>query len=492
MSQYLDVLVVEGFDTWETVLDITESDLNSLNVKLGHRRKLQRAIAESRGQSADRPLPLSLGKGTSIDGSYRSDDSATEGKGRNADPSAAQSTTGTSTKRKYRRHPKPDEHAPERPPSAYVIFSNHVRETLKGQELSFTEIAKVVGERWQVLPADRREECERQANTAKEKYYAELAEYKKTSEFEAYQKYLEDFKIKHAAPQKGTIPGINRNKPRNSWVTGVVEGKRSKLETDTSVSTRSSSHEQGDRSFSNRRISSAHSDPFAISSHISESSPPVGPARLPSAPSFPSESTSPATHPLSRLNSPRMGDQYSPLSASPRSATLHKEGSYEFQPSSLGRDSRSDPSLPHLSPGYGFPAQPASSTPPSALISSHYQTAPIDLPSRRPFREPARLPPLTHEDTTISSDGGYSNPPSYPQSSILPVIDAAKSSRMLPQPVPSISATPSPLDRPLPPMATSHQLPPDYRATSSLAALLRASEMARVADDEAMEKEEIP
>lgn len=58
LSQYLDVLVAEGFDTWETVLDITEPDLyvnimlslvtlahnlrNSLNVKLGHRRVSRR------------------------------------------------------------------------------------------------------------------------------------------------------------------------------------------------------------------------------------------------------------------------------------------------------------------------------------------------------------------------------------------------------------------------------------------------------------------
>ena len=33
-------------------------------------------------------------------------------------------STQPSGKRKYRRHPKPDENAPERPPSAYVIFSN--------------------------------------------------------------------------------------------------------------------------------------------------------------------------------------------------------------------------------------------------------------------------------------------------------------------------------------------------------------------------------
>ncbi|KAL1595857.1 hypothetical protein SLS60_009547 [Paraconiothyrium brasiliense] len=201
LSQYLEALVSEGFDTWETVLDITESDLGSLNVKLGHRRKLQRAIAETRRQSSTRPLPIALEHAGSVDGSYRSDDSATESKARQGEAS----TTGVtpSAKRKYRRHPKPDEHAPERPPSAYVIFSNQVRETLKGQDLSFTEIAKIVGERWQVLPADSREACERQANSAKEKYYAELAEYKKTSEYELYQKYLEEFKAKHAAPPKG-------------------------------------------------------------------------------------------------------------------------------------------------------------------------------------------------------------------------------------------------------------------------------------------------
>lgn len=28
LSQYLDVFVDQGFDTWETILDITESDLS--------------------------------------------------------------------------------------------------------------------------------------------------------------------------------------------------------------------------------------------------------------------------------------------------------------------------------------------------------------------------------------------------------------------------------------------------------------------------------
>ncbi|KAJ4380273.1 hypothetical protein N0V86_004583 [Didymella sp. IMI 355093] len=100
LAQYSEVFATEGFDTWETVLDITESDLSHLNVKLGHRRKLQRAIAESRGQSSDRPLAIAPARGASAEGSYRSDDSANEAKAK------GEGNPGTSTKRKYRRHPK--------------------------------------------------------------------------------------------------------------------------------------------------------------------------------------------------------------------------------------------------------------------------------------------------------------------------------------------------------------------------------------------------
>ncbi|KAF2644297.1 hypothetical protein P280DRAFT_547097 [Massarina eburnea CBS 473.64] len=493
LSQYLDSFTAEGFESWEIVLDITESDLSSLNVKLGHRRKLQRAIAEFRGQSSERPLPIGLNKAGSVDGSYRSgDESGVESRIKNE--SAAVGPT-TSTKRKYRRHPKPDEHAPERPPSAYVIFSNQVRETLKGQELSFTEIAKVVGERWQVLPADEREACERQANGAKEKYYSMLAEYKKTPQFEAYQRYLEDFKAKHAAPQK--------------------EGKRSKLETETTTSTQSSGQELIPQQPGPpvRRVSTVQDQ--QPGHYRSESSPPVGPQRLPSGPSHPSKSNSPAGHSLSGFNSPRMSEHYSPISTSPRSATLHKEGSFESYPSAVARDARghSDNSLPYASSAYG-PTQHQSSsstTPPIAGYSTHYQ--PVELPSRRSMRDMPPLPPLSREDTTLSSDSGgqgqgqgqgqqsgynrsYSNTPH----TMLPVLDVPKNMRMLPAPVPSMGATPSLLDRPLQPVANPPQPhmqtqqphvlqhpPAEYRTNASLAALLRAGELARVADDEEMD-----
>jgi len=72
-------------------------------------------------------------------------------------------------------------------------------------------------------------------------------------------------------------------------------------------------------------------------------------------------------------------------------------------------------------------------------------------------------------------------------------LDSVKTLRTLPQPVPNIGPSPSPLDRP--PPALLPQMPPqqqDYRTRGALAALLRAGELARVADEEAMEMEEGP
>ncbi|KAI1108403.1 hypothetical protein F5Y14DRAFT_457060 [Nemania sp. NC0429] len=190
IPQYLSLFVDQGFDSWETLLDITESDLDALGVKLGHRRKLQRRIANYRGVAPD--ASLASATRTSIeDARYdatRGDVGRSDGKIGLAAP-----------KRKYRRHPKADEHAPERPPSAYVLFSNKMREDLKGQNLTFTEIAKLVGENWQNLGRAEKAPYERQANEAKEAYNHDLAEYKKTSECKKYNEYLREFRKRQAA-----------------------------------------------------------------------------------------------------------------------------------------------------------------------------------------------------------------------------------------------------------------------------------------------------
>ncbi|KAL2127342.1 hypothetical protein VTI74DRAFT_10888 [Chaetomium olivicolor] len=196
ITQYLDAFLEQGFDTWETILDITESDLDALGVKLGHRRKLQRRIANSRGIAPD----VSLVSPTQSN--------AEEAKGQDAAKpesprlEAREAVGAIVTKRKYRRHPKPDENAPERPPSAYVLFSNKMREELKGRNLSFTEIAKLVGENWQNLTQAEKEPFESQAQAIKDKYLSDLAEYKKTPEYRKYMAYLQEFKAKHASPSQ--------------------------------------------------------------------------------------------------------------------------------------------------------------------------------------------------------------------------------------------------------------------------------------------------
>ncbi|KAI0515283.1 hypothetical protein F5B22DRAFT_646858 [Xylaria bambusicola] len=190
ITQYLGPFIDQGFDSWETILDITESDLDALGVKLGHRRKLQRRIANYRGIAPD--ASLTSPTRTSIE-DVRHDSNRT-------DTDRPDVKTGPIVvKRKYRRHPKPDEHAPERPPSAYVLFSNKMREDLKGQNLTFTEIAKLVGENWQNLGRAEKEPFEKQANEAKEKYNQALAEYKKTPECKKYNEYLLEFRKRQAA-----------------------------------------------------------------------------------------------------------------------------------------------------------------------------------------------------------------------------------------------------------------------------------------------------
>lgn len=85
----------------------------------------------------------------------------------------------------------------------YLFLNLEMREDLKGQNLTFTEIAKLVGENWQGLTQVEKEPFERQAQAAKEKYNQGLAEYKKTSEYKKYLQYLQDFKAKHGNHPQG-------------------------------------------------------------------------------------------------------------------------------------------------------------------------------------------------------------------------------------------------------------------------------------------------
>lgn len=58
MQQYLSAFLDAGFDTWQSLSQIREVDFLKLKVRLGDRRKLQRAIARRQSWPDERPLPI--------------------------------------------------------------------------------------------------------------------------------------------------------------------------------------------------------------------------------------------------------------------------------------------------------------------------------------------------------------------------------------------------------------------------------------------------
>ena len=157
---------------------------------LGHRRKLQREIANTKRLARDP---------ANVTPKYRTGPpppSTTSGI-----PSSSTDVKegGPPTKRGYRHHPKPDPNAPERPYSAYVLFSNHTREQLKDLNLSFIDLSRIVGENWQRLSRDEKEEWKKKGAVPWETYKAELARYQKTDGYREYQRYLADFKAAQIA-----------------------------------------------------------------------------------------------------------------------------------------------------------------------------------------------------------------------------------------------------------------------------------------------------
>ena len=180
-------------------------------------QKLQREIANRRGLSYERSLDSPTVE-SAENASKVADSPCTPEHEDNA-------VVASETKRKYRRHPKPDENAPQRSPSAYVLFSNKIRDDVRGQNLSFTEIAKLVGDRWQKLSPAEKDPYEAQAAAAKEKYNAELATYKKTDESKEYAQYLGDFKAKHGGSTSETKrPKLEQESSGGSLSTKSVEG----------------------------------------------------------------------------------------------------------------------------------------------------------------------------------------------------------------------------------------------------------------------------
>jgi len=170
-------------------MDITETDLDSLAVAPNHREWLMQEISEARThlklvQHHVRPQHCA---GTSV----------------------STHESPLKNKRSYRRHPKADIHGPKHPLSAYILFSNDIRKNLQHKQLSFTQMARQVGESWQLFGSAELSEWKLRAASARELYLQDLEEYKQTREYREYQQYLFDFRIKssmsHPRPRRQSI-----------------------------------------------------------------------------------------------------------------------------------------------------------------------------------------------------------------------------------------------------------------------------------------------
>ncbi|KAL8654983.1 MAG: hypothetical protein Q9226_003219 [Calogaya cf. arnoldii] len=177
LLQYHERLVEAGFDAWETILDITESDLDYLGVRLGHRRRLQQEIAHT----------LSLREVT-----------------QRQRPRALPRLLPLGTKRQYTPHPKPDPHAPQRPLSAYVLVSNNVRAELKERSLSFSEQSRIAGERWQDISNSAKDSWKQAANGTGDGYKTDKVKYQSSEPYYQYQEHMVESKgLQSSQKRKG-------------------------------------------------------------------------------------------------------------------------------------------------------------------------------------------------------------------------------------------------------------------------------------------------
>lgn len=205
MGQYYPHFAEAGFGTWETILDITEDDLDSLGVQRGHRRRLQQEIA------------FYLASGAEPEGQ------TSRALSRSASNTEGSINAHTNRKRQYTRHPKPDSNAPQRPPSAYLLFSNAVRDNLKDASLSFAEKSKIVGDKWQNMPEAVKNQWRQAASGPWEKYKSDQMHYQSTDSHRDYQAYLAEFDASH--------PSKKRKAPSqdpSTLVDGAASGSRSK------------------------------------------------------------------------------------------------------------------------------------------------------------------------------------------------------------------------------------------------------------------------
>ena len=205
LAPYHAVLADNGFDEWDTVLDITDEDMSRLGFTPDHQRLLQREIAASRSGLDDKLLsPAAAAFPDSSSSSSKAPRSpAVDTMPRS--PRIAQTPGGKRAKRRYRWHARPDPNAPKRPKTAYVNFADRLRTDPAIAGMSFVEIAREVGRQWQTMEAAQKHEWENEAAVAMHDYEEQMEAYRKTDPHQEYQRYLESFKKAPGKTARQTI-----------------------------------------------------------------------------------------------------------------------------------------------------------------------------------------------------------------------------------------------------------------------------------------------
>ncbi|KAI9356059.1 hypothetical protein BD770DRAFT_390352 [Pilaira anomala] len=162
LSQYFEVFVQEGFDRLLSLFDITESDLISLNVKRGHRRLLQRAIATSRGVPISTPILINYGYDE-------------PGISHMPKPGTFYDSSSSSRRspRAYVNHRKRKQYVPSKPVLAFDEFINELKSDYREKTLS--EIRLIAYDRWSVLGPAEKEKYERLALHANSDYVMNIS-----------------------------------------------------------------------------------------------------------------------------------------------------------------------------------------------------------------------------------------------------------------------------------------------------------------------------
>lgn len=278
-----------------------------------------------------------------------------------------------------------------------------IREDLKPECLSFTDIAKRVGEQWQVLPVHIKASYETQASTAKGKYCAELDSYKTTQEYRQYNDYLADFKLKHNVSRsvgnsfrtsKAWFPRLQVH-----WLIAADEERpRLEKEASTHSSPSEDNEDEGNELRPGHNLASASNISNALpsifsgpSQHYSHSplsgSPPVFFARQVSKPS---ELHIPIDTSFPDLSSPRI-----PLLENKESRLLSNHLVGQLQDHEMGGLRGGGSPLTAMYSVHRDSARSSNSSPTSSAVSSTMAATPSSHTSlAMDQRGPITLPPL--------------------------------------------------------------------------------------------------